>query len=87
MLLTRPHRKILEEVLQLILDIHHQHGVSLPRSNEGQVWQVLMGLIENEAASGTAALSVAVSAMVMKDCASSSWIRCVLVAMYFQSLY
>ena len=38
-----------------------------------------MGLIENEAASGTAALSVAVSAIVMKDCASSSWIRCVLV--------
>lgn len=75
LLLTQPHRKMLEDALQLIRDIHHQHGVSLLRSNESQVWQVLMGLIENEAASGTAALSVAVSAMLIKDCASNSLIR------------
>lgn len=75
LLLTEPHRKMLEDALQLILDIHHLHGVSLPKSNEGHVWQVLMGLIEKEADSSTAALSIAVSAVLMKGCTSNSMIR------------
>ncbi|KAI0220416.1 Thyroid adenoma-associated protein [Lamellibrachia satsuma] len=75
LLLTEPHRKMLEDALQLILDIHHLHGVSLPKSNEGHVWQVLMELIEKEADSSTAALSIAVSAVLMKGCTSNSMIR------------
>ena len=74
LLLTAPHRKILEDALQLILDIYPLHGVRVPGSNEGRVWQVLMGLIQNEADCSTAALSMAVSATLVKDCTSDSLI-------------
>ena len=74
LLLTAPHRKILEDALQLILDIYPLHGVRVPRSNEGRVWQVL-GLIQNESDCSTAALSIAVSATMVKGCPSNSLIR------------